>query len=283
VTNLSKPKRLFVLLGDPVQHSLSPALHNGAFHALELDAVYVALKAWPQLVGPLMRAIGVAGGGGNVTLPHKGRAAQALDHASEAVRATGACNVFWWDEANGLCGDNTDVEAFRITAEVIVGDDLAGKRVLLLGAGGAARAVAYACLKARVDHVDLFNRSRERAQALVSALGEPSTLHLLQARVAASRPYDLIVNATSLGLSETDPLPLDLERVSATAVLDLVYRRDGTRFVQAARKLNMVAQDGKRMLVEQAAASFRRWLGRQAPLDVMYGVVGISEDDRRAS
>lgn len=280
---LSTPKRLFVLLGDPVHHSLSPALHNEVFRALDLNAVYVALRAWPDLVAALMRAVAVSGGGGNVTLPHKGRAAEALDHATNAVRATGACNVFWWDETKGVCGDNGDVAASRVAAEAVLGDKLAGKRVLLLGAGGAARAVAYACIEARAASVDVLNRSPGRAWGLIEALGKHDSLRFLDASVMSfSRSYDLIVNATSLGLSEADPLPLDPREIRATAALDLTYRPEGTRFVKAAREAAMQAEDGKRMLAEQAATSFSRWFDREAPIDIMYGAVGISEDDRGA-
>lgn len=269
-------RRLLALLGAPVHHSLSPALQNAAITALEIDAVYVALWTWDELVGPFMRSLALAGGGGNVTVPHKRAAAAALDYASEAVRATGACNVFWWDDTRGLCGDNTDAAAFRTAAEAVLHRELTGCRVLLLGAGGAARAVVHACRGAGIERVEILNRTRARAEALVEDLAVPGGVQVLEGREALSgEPYDLIVNATSLGLDPSDPLPLEPGAVRAHAILDLVYGRDDTPFVRAARAAGIEAVDGRLMLVEQAALSFGKWFGRDPPRDVMLRVVGL--------
>ena len=276
-------KRLYTLLGDPVHHSLSPQLQNAALRTLGLDAVYVALCAWEELVSPLMRSVAQAGGGGNITVPHKELAADSLDRASEAVTATGACNVFWWEDGTGLCGDNTDVDAFSTAAEAVLNSRLKGKRILLLGAGGAARAVAYACVSAGAGVVDVLNRSATRAESLVSDLG--GSRGLLRSRSQDSEllnSYDLIVNATSLGLLPGDPLPLDPRAVGAEAVLDLVYSRDATPFVRAAREAGVRAEDGRRMLVEQAAASFERWFRLDPPRDVMCRAVGITPGEAAA-
>jgi shikimate dehydrogenase len=268
--------RLYALLGAPVHHSLSPALQNAAINALGLDAVYVALRTWDELVGPFMRSLALAGGGGNVTLPHKRAAAAALDHPSDDVRATGACNTFWWDEGRGLCGDNTDVAAFRKAAEALLREELAGCRVLLLGAGGAARAVVHACRGAGVDRVEILNRTRERAEALVADLGAPPGVQVLEGGEAvAGEAYDLVVDATSLGLDPSDPLPLEPEAVRARAVLDLAYGRDATPLVRAAGAAGIEAADGRLMLVEQAALSFRRWFDRDPPREVMLQAVGL--------
>lgn len=280
MSSLFSPRKLFVLLGDPVHHSLSPAMQNAAFEAHRLDAVYVALRAPEQLVTALMRSVAEAGGGGNVTVPHKLAAARSLDHASQSVLATGACNVFWWQEDRGLCGDNTDVDGFITAAETFLGDHLSGSRVLLLGAGGAARAVAHACLSRGAERVDLVNRTPDKAEALFRDLGEPAELTLLlKADGFPSEPYDLVVNGTALGLDSADPMPLDLADVAATAVMDLVYGAEDTRFVQVAREAGLRAEDGRRMLVEQAAESFRRWFDLEPPRDRMYEAVGMSTPD----
>lgn len=267
---------IYALLGAPVHHSLSPALQNAAFRALEIDAVYVALWAWDELVGPLMRSLALAGGGGNVTVPHKRAAARALDTAGAAVRATGACNVFWWEEGRGLCGDNTDVAAFRTAAEGVLSAELSRCRVLLLGAGGAARAVVYACVGAGADSVDILNRSRDRAETLVEDLDAPPTVRVLEGGEPSSEErYDLIVNATSLGLDPSDPLPLEPGAVRTRAILDLVYGRDETPFVRAARAAGIDAADGRLMLVEQALLSFRKWFDRDPPREVLLEAVGL--------
>jgi shikimate dehydrogenase len=269
-------RRLYALLGAPVHHSLSPALQNAAIDALQIDAVYVALWTWDELVGPFMRSLALARGGGNVTVPHKRAAARALDHPSETVRATGACNAFWWEEGRGLCGDNTDAAAFRTAARAVLRDELTGFRVLLLGAGGAARAVVHACRDAGADRVEILNRTRARAEALVEDLRAPAGVQVLEGGEALSgERYDLIVNATSLGLDRSDPLPLKPEVGQARAILDLVYGRDETPFVRAARAAGIEAADGRLMLVEQAALSFRKWFGRDPPRDVMMRAVGL--------
>ncbi|MGD2151815.1 MAG: shikimate dehydrogenase [Gemmatimonadales bacterium] len=269
-------RRLFALLGAPVHHSLSPALQNAALNAIQIDAVYVALWTWDELVGPLMRSLARAGGGGNVTLPHKRAAAAALDRPSETVRATGACNVFWWDDASGLCGDNTDAAAFLAAAQAVLRGEVTGCRVLLLGAGGAARAVVHACRTAGVDRVEILNRTRARAEALVEDLGTPAGVRVLERGEALpGEPYDLVVNATSLGLDPSDPLPLEPGAVQARAILDLVYGRDETPLVRAARAAGIEAADGRLMLVEQAALSFRKWFDRDPPREVMLRAVGL--------
>lgn len=276
-TRAPSSKRLYILLGDPVHHSLSPLLQNAAMRALGLDAVYVAIRAWEELVGPLMRSVSQLGGGGNVTVPHKGLAADSLDRASEAVTATGACNVFWWEDGTGLCGDNTDVQAFGTAAEAVLNSRLKGKRILLLGAGGAARAVACACVSAGAGVVDVLNRSATRAESLVFDLGDSRGILGTKSQDSELlQDYDLIVNATSLGLAPGDPLPLNPRTVGAEAVLDLVYSRDETPFVRAARGAGVRAEDGRRMLVEQAAASFKRWFRLEPPRDVMCRAVGIT-------
>ncbi len=268
---------LYAVLGDPIEHSLSPALHNAAIKALGLDAVYVALPIETGLVVPVMRALACAGGGGNVTIPHKETASRALDHMSEAVRATGACNLFWWDDERRLCGDNTDVEAFRIASAHLLGGALSGLRVLVIGAGGAARSVVFACITGGAAQINLTNRSRERGEMLIRDLGDPANVRLLASPSAdAGARYDLVVNSTSLGLRESDPLPFETREVSAGAVLDLVYSPRGTRLVSAARDAGMKAEDGRRMLVEQAARAFEVWFGQEAPRSVMHEAVGLS-------
>lgn len=271
-----EPKKLYVLLGDPVHHSLSPSMHNAAFRALGLPAVYVAMHAPNELVAPLMRSIALSGAGGNVTLPHKRAAAEALDHGSAAVTATGACNAFWWEDGRGLCGDNTDVEGFVLAAEALIGGPLRGLRILLIGAGGAARAVAHACSTERVARLDLVNRSPQRSESLRRDLGEPACLKLLErVEAVSSQAYDLVVNATPLGLRPSDSLPIDPAGVETGAILDLVYGPADTPLVRAARDVGLRAEDGRRMLVEQAAASFRLWTGREPPRDVMVAAAGL--------
>jgi len=137
--SLTARTRLFALLGDPVGHSLSPRFQNAALAALDLDGVYVALRAHAAELPGLLRGVALAGGGGNVTLPHKALAAQVVDRTTPAVERTGACNTFWAEDGM-VWGDNTDVAGVAAAVRLVLGGPPAGARALLLGAGGAASA-----------------------------------------------------------------------------------------------------------------------------------------------
>jgi len=253
-----------------VEHSLSPAIQNAAFREAGVDGVYVALRTSAEDLPALVRALSRAGGGGNVTLPHKERAATVVDVPSDAVRRTGACNTFWGDDDGRIHGDNTDVEGFRRALRSFLGRSPEGFRVLLLGAGGAARAILVALLDEEVDEVQILNRTVERARAVARRIGGARVRVVEDPDSVADTSFDLVVNATRLGLSEDDPLPLELEAVERPgAVLDLVYGEGGTRLVRTAREQGIPAVDGAEMLVRQGAVSFERWWGRDAPVDAM--------------
>lgn len=268
----SAATRLFAVLGDPVAHSLSPALHGAAVAARSLDAVYLALRCSPGEVAGLVRGLALAGGGGNVTVPHKQRAADAVDRRTAAVERTGACNTFWSDDGV-VWGDNTDVAGFRGAVLALRPEGVGRARVLLLGAGGAARAALVGLLDDGVGEVAILNRSMERARTLADSIGgrAAGAVTVLDGEGAVEgEDFDLVVQATSLGLHPADPLPLPLERCGAVgAALDLVYGREPTRWVQAARQRGVPAADGREMLLLQAAAAFRRWFGDPVPVPEM--------------
>lgn len=261
--SLAATTRVFALLGDPVEHSRSPAMHNAAFSALDIDARYVAIRCEAEDVTAIARSLARAGGGGNVTVPHKLSVLGALDHASDAVQRTGACNTFWAEEGR-VCGDNTDVAGIHAAVHELSGS-IAGARVLVLGAGGAARAACLALLEAGAARIDVLNRSASNAQQLVAAFGD-ERLHLARALETA----DLLVHATPLGLHAGDAMPIAEHHLkSFGAVLDLVYGTHATPLVHAARAAGIPAADGTTMLLTQAAAAFERWTGKTAPLEVM--------------
>lgn len=267
--------RLVALLGDPVAHSLSPRFQNAAIRAAGVDAIYLPLRCGADAFAGLLQGIGAAGGAGNVTLPHKARAAALVEAATEAVERTGACNTFWLRDGR-LHGDNTDVEGFARAARELIGSP-AGARVLVLGAGGAARAVVLALIRERADAVHLLNRTQGRARAVAEAL-DPRGRRVAvvdAARDVEREGYDLVVNATSLGLGDDDALPLPLDRPARVgAVLDLVYRESETAWVADARRREMPAADGLEMLIQQGAASFRLWFDREPDMAVMRGALG---------
>jgi len=277
----SRPPRLFALLGGRVEHSLSPVLHRAAFDALGAQASYGLLAVEGEEVGPVMRAL-ARQGGGNVTLPHKGKAAAALDRASGAVRATGSCNCFWGEEDGTLAGDNTDVEGFLEAAGALLPGAPERARILLLGAGGAARAVLHACLGEGAASVEVLDRTPARARGMIREVGgDDPRVRVVEngpgreegGRRAALHPppgaRDLVVNATSLGLGPGDPFPVDPAALGGAAALDLVYGERETAWVRAAREAGSEAADGLGMLVAQAAASVRRWLGVEPPIGAM--------------
>ena len=268
VVSAAPAPRVYALLGDPVAHSLSPRMQNAAFRHAGLDATYVARRAVAEDVPRLMRALARAGGGGNVTVPFKTVAAGALDVATPDVVATGACNTFWWAEG-ALHGDNTDVAGFLAAVRMLV-PRLEGRRALVLGAGGAARAVVHALLSSGAAEVVVANRTPGRAEALVEALDDAGVLRVLALSEAARLDgLDLVVNATSLGLGADDPLPLDPRPGAHGAAFDLVYRPGGTAWTRAAAARGIPAAEGTEMLIRQGAEAFRRWTGLEAPLAVM--------------
>jgi shikimate dehydrogenase len=269
--------RLFALLGDPVSHSLSPRFQNAALRALGLDAVYVALRCAADDVPGLIRGVARAGGGGNVTVPHKAVAAAAVDRPSDAVLRTGACNAFWLEDG-AVHGDNTDVAGVLEAVRALLGRLPAGARVLLLGAGGAASAAVCALADAGAERIVIANRTVERAEALAQRFRAPGVRIDVAGSVdaLAGDHFDLAINSTSLGLKPGDALPLDPDAPGPVvgAALDLVYAAGETRWVHALRARGLPAADGKEMLVQQGAAAFRRWWGMEPPLDVMRAALG---------
>ena len=232
--------------------------------------MYTALRCDADDVTGLLRGLAHAGGGGNVTLPHKAVAADAVDKPSASVRATHACNTFWLHRGK-VHGENTDVAGFRhAVAEMI--PELAGARVLVIGSGGAARSVLHALLEDRVANVTVLGRKAARAREIAEVAGRRAkrVRYLTSDKSLRTDGFDLVVNASSLGLTETDALPLEFSRLGGlTAVFDVVYRPDGTRWVEIARANGIPAADGGEMLIQQAAAAFELWFDVEAPVAVM--------------
>jgi shikimate dehydrogenase len=267
--------RLYALLGQPVAHSFSPVMHNAALTAAGIDAVYVAIPCDADAVAPLIRTLALGGGGGNVTIPHKQCAAAALDAPEPVVTRTGACNTFWADGGR-VRGDNTDVIGVRTVAVRMTGG-LHGTRAIVVGSGGAARAAVFALLDGGA-RVELIARSADRAADLVARLDPGGERIGVHGSVDAldGIACDLIVNATPLGMHDGDAPPVDLNRVRAGAVIDMVYRPGGTALTASAARLGVPAIDGLEILVVQGGAAFERWHGRAAPLERMREVVEAS-------
>jgi shikimate dehydrogenase len=269
--------RVFGVIGDPIGHSLSPLMHEAAYRALRLQAVYAPFEASPRDLRPVLEGLDAAGIDGlNVTIPHKEAAARWLGSSRLAGDAAvlGAVNTLA-RRGGRLIGHNTDVAGFRRLLAAEVKRPLAGKTALLLGAGGAARAIAWALIRARVARLVIANRTPARGRQLAAWMRTRAPKVAIEtvawsARAGAARDAALVVNATSLGLRAGDALPLDpSELPKGIAVVDAVYRAPTTAWVAAARRRGWLAVDGVPMLVYQGAAAFQLWWSRPAPVAAM--------------
>ena len=260
------------LIGDPIGHSLSPAMHHAGLAALGIHATYelgpTDAAALPERVAGL-RAPDVLGANG--TVPHKLAVMPLLDEVTPLARRAGAVNTIL-HRGNHLVGDNTDVAGFA-TALLAACPDAANRPVLVLGAGGAARAVVLALEGLGVERITVANRNPERARRLAGDLA-PTSVRLVDAEESALRRAlnrtDLLVNATSLGWRPGET-PLSGELLDnlphGALVVDLTYR--DTDLLSAARARGLRTEDGLAMLVHQGARALELWTGRPAPLAAM--------------
>lgn len=261
MTDISGTSSVLAVIGDPIEHSLSPAMHNAALTCLGIDATYVPIRADSSALPHVLRAFEAVGIAGNVTIPHKIAVADLLIRLTPLAKELGAVNTFW-PEGDRLIGDNTDVRGVLDAIEALGSDG----PWLVIGTGGAARSVAIA---ARESEVALLVRSRDGRRghdfaAWATGLG-------VDARADDRSQIDVVVNATPLGLKESDAEPIDSDRLNGCrAALDLVYARGETKWVRNCRKRGMNAADGRGVLVAQGAHAFERFFpGTKAPLEVM--------------
>src|SRR5262245_57916386 len=246
-------------------------MHNAALRAVGLDDWrYQLLPVPAELFGETLVALPGAGFvGANVTIPHKEAALAAADEATATATAVGAANTLTITNRT-IAADNTDVPGLLAAL-----GDVRPRTALILGAGGSARAAAYALAQAGAD-VAVWNRTRDRAEALAADLD----VRVVDAPV----PAEILVNCTSVGLADPSStfkdLPLTADRIGQYAcVVDLVYRTGGTLLVREARRRGSRAIDGLEVLVRQGALSFESWTGRPAPLDVMRAAARDDEAD----
>lgn len=262
------------VIGHPVTHSASPAMHNAALRAAGLDYVYVAFPVEPAeagQVGPAMRSLGIRGL--NVTVPHKLAVMDGLDEVAPEARAIGAVNTIA-NDGGRLTGYNTD--AYGVVASLREDGGLTAlpPRVVLLGAGGAARAILYALLAdAEVEEIMLLNRTVSRAEALADDLGGTGRVRVGPlTETQALADAGLVINATSIGMAPaaaTSPLGDGRGLHEGMVVLDIVYKPLQTRLLQQALAAGARAVDGLGMLVHQGARAFEIWTGEKPSVTVM--------------
>lgn len=270
------------LIGWPISHSVSPPMHNAAFAALGLDWCYVPLPVSPERIGAAVAGLPALGlAGANVTVPHKQVVMPHLDRLTDAAQAIGAVNTIVVEPDGSLLGDNTDAPGFVADLRSR-GVDPAGQRVLVLGAGGSARAVVYGLAEAGAASITVANRTLDRAASLAAALRPQIAacpLHvcsLPHGLPAVAGQTDLVVNCTSLGMtpnSETSPWPADLPFGAGQVVYDLVYNPPQTRLLRQAAQGGARAIGGLGMLIWQGAIAFERWTGAAPPIQTMTDAV----------
>ncbi len=255
------------IIGHPVAHSLSPAIQGAALRAAGVDATYerwdTPLDALPARIAAL-RAPDCLGA--NVTIPHKQNVLVLLDEVAPLAAGIGAVNTVV-NDGGRLSGHNTDGGGF-VAALREAGFEPGGKRFLLVGAGGAARGIAFALREAGAASIAISNRTAARAGALAAAVGAEAVPF-----DAPPAPYDCVVNCTSAGMHGSgaeDTLPCDPAAAGpATLIVDIVYAPEETPLLRAAREAGLPVLGGLPMLIHQGALAFELWTGRPAPLDAM--------------
>lgn len=250
------------VIGSPVAHSLSPAIHRAAFEAAGVDWTYAALEVAPGDAGDALAAMRTLGIGGlSVTMPHKQAIAEAVDDLDPAAASLRSVNTVSWD-GDRLIGSSTDGAGFVASlAEVDV--PVEGARVAIIGAGGAARAVIDALARAGASEITVLNRSADKAEAaaLLTPLASPGIISDI------SRA-DIVVNATSVGMGDDLSLPCEPELLhDGQVVADLIYHPLETNWLRAAAERGAHTVGGLGMLVHQAALQQRIWLGDDAVVD----------------
>ncbi len=265
------------VIGYPIEHSLSPPMHNAAFRALDMDWAYVAFRVEPTQVEAAIRGIVALGMVGiNVTIPHKEAAALLVHEVDDVAEALGSVNTI--HNVDGLLkGYSTDGPGFVRSVEE-TGVALAGKAAALIGAGGSARAVAYALVKAGVSNLTIAARRRHKAEEVAAMVERRARRNVAAVDLAsdaareAVQAADLVVDATSVGMypdSDTAPvIPADWLH-AGQLVCDLTYNPRDTTLLQAARLRGASTLDGTGMLVHQGAIAWEIWTGREAPVEVM--------------
>lgn len=258
------------LFGYPVEHSLSPAMHNAAFSYLEMDYCYVTFAVHPDLLGEAVKSIAALDlRGVNVTVPHKEKVIPFLDAVSEEASFIGAVNTIK-NAGGSLTGYNTDGRGF-MESLAEAGIPVEGKTVLIIGAGGACRAISY-YLSERAAALYLFDIDDMRVERLVRDLG---TIRSNVSRIKALdrlTGIDVVINATPLGLRDSDPLPIESALITERmTICDLIYRK--TPLLKTASERGCKTMDGLGMLLYQGVLAFEIWTGVKPPVAIMRNAI----------
>jgi len=274
--SITKSRYAFYIIGYPIEHTLSPTMHNAVFKALNIDARYDILKVKDDMLKYAVDALRICSNGFNVTIPHKVRIIEYMDALDDSVMRVGAVNTVS-NSDNILKGYNTDYYGF-IQPIKSRGIKIKGMNALVLGSGGAARAVVAALMDEHVASITLAIRSSDRSDALIKSIrsrGIGCDVVMLRDVSKYSHGKDIIVNATPLGMrGMSDSVPLSSKDISSSSIVyDLVYNPKDTQLIKHAREAGATVIYGYEMLVEQGAKALEIWLGIDAPRDVMSDAV----------
>lgn len=275
---MSKPPRLAVI-GHPISHSASPRMHQPALDDAGIDASYIAIDVEPGKVAEAFAKMQEEGYYGcNVTVPHKLEAMAACDELTEDAKALGATNTIVFREDGTLLGHNTDGAGLSQAIREDFGKSLTELRVLILGAGGGAgRAIATQCCREGSPAVYLSNRTQEKLEPIAIDLVDNHGAKLVttlstdaESLIEAASRVDLIINATSLGLKESDPLPIPAEAILPQhMVYDAIYNPPVTPLLAAANQAGAKTSNGLSMLLHQGAFAFQTWFGKMPNVELM--------------
>jgi shikimate dehydrogenase len=265
-------KKMFGVIGDPIAHSMSPAMHNDLFDLYEIDAVYLPFyvsKGNLEAAVKGLKALGVSGF--NVTIPHKTEIIAHLDKVDPLARAIGAVNTV--KNENGLLvGYNTDGPGFVKGLESLAAD-LGSRSALIIGAGGASRAIYFSMAQAGIERIDIYNRTTAKAEELVSSCPFKVKSKVLGQEAAEKSldEYQLIIQTTSIGMvPDTESLPLSPENITPNSIVsDIIYNPLQTKFIKEASKRGAAVQNGVGMFVFQGALAFEKWTGIFPDVDRM--------------
>ena len=254
-------KKAFVI-GHPISHSRSPLIHGHWLDTLGIDGSYERIDVAPANLRDFVRALPQSGfAGGNITIPHKEDTCALVDRMDEAAELIGAVNTLWLEDG-AICGGNTDAIGFAANLDQHAPQWKNASTALVLGAGGAARAIVFALIKAGIKDIRVINRTVERASELSDRFGNGTTAHGWDSVNEHAQDAELVVNTTSLGMGGNGDIPLDISLLPATAlVTDIVYVPLQTPLLAAAASRGLSTVDGLGMLLHQAVPGFARWFG----------------------
>jgi shikimate dehydrogenase len=258
-------EKLYALFGCPVHHSLSPFMHNDAFQRMNIAAHYHAFHVEPEHLKDAVagvRALGIAGL--NVTIPHKTAVMPLLDEVDAKARRIGAVNTIV-NENGRLIGYNTDGPGYVRALEEETNVDIQEKRILLIGAGGAARGIYFSLIDHGAKQIDICNRTVSKAKQLIEEGGAAVSSAVYSLNEAEQRlgEYDIVINTTSVGMyPNVEEVPLSLANLKeGTIVSDIIYNPLETKWLKEARERNAIVQNGVGMFIYQGALAFEKWTG----------------------